>query len=143
MNTFDRDREIDEAIDAGYRALRALEEAENYLNSARNFGIWDMFGGGVISSMMKHSKMDQAQRCMERAQYELRNFSRELQDVQIYGAVQVNFDGLTKFFDVFCDNFIVDFMVQSKINETRRNVAQTRQRVEDTIRQLRRMRERR
>jgi hypothetical protein len=34
---------------------------------ARSFGVWDLLGGGFISSMMKHSKMDEAQRCMERA----------------------------------------------------------------------------
>jgi hypothetical protein len=63
----DWNREIEEAIQAGKTALQALDDAERNISSARSFGVWDMLGGGFLSSMLKHSKMDEAQRCMERA----------------------------------------------------------------------------
>lgn len=136
---YDRDKEINEAIVAGERAINSLNDAEEFLSSAGGWGIWDMLGGGFISSMIKHSKMDDAQRSIERAQYELQNFSKELRDVQMNGAYQVNFDGFTKFIDVFCDNFFVDLMVQSKIREAQRNVAETKEKVKNIINQLKSM----
>ena len=81
--TYDLEKEKREAIDAGSRALRSLSAAQVNLNSAKNWGIWDMFGGGFISTMVKHSKMDQAKQNMEEARNDLRNFSRELNDVNM------------------------------------------------------------
>lgn len=81
--TYDLEKERREAIAAGNRALNSLRAAQNNLNSAKNWGLWDMFGGGFISTMVKHSKMDQAKENMEQAKYDLRNFSRELNDVNM------------------------------------------------------------
>ena len=74
-------REINEAIRAGEQALDSLREAKSQLNSARNWGIYDMLGGGVISSMIKHSKIDQANEWMDQANRDLRRFAKELRDV--------------------------------------------------------------
>lgn len=132
----DQKQEIREAIDAGNRALYALDGAAQHLKTARGLGVWDLLGGGFLSSILKHSKMDDAQRAMEQAEYELRNFSRELGDVQMAVSMQVNFDGLTRFFDAFCDNFFVDFMVQNQIANAQDSVWQARMQVEEAIRQL-------
>ena len=75
---YDIEKEKREAIEAGQRALSSLRTAEENLNSAKNWGLADMFGGGFFSTMLKHSKMDQARQNMEQAKYDLRNFSREL-----------------------------------------------------------------
>jgi hypothetical protein len=136
----DWNREIDEAIQAGRTAMQALDDAERNISSARSFGVWDLLGGGFISSMMKHSKMDEAQRCMERAQYALQNFRKELSDVQMQADLKINSDGLTKFFDIWCDNFLVDLMVQSKIKEAQENIRQAKRNVQETISRLEWMR---
>ncbi len=57
---YDLEKEKREAVEAAKRALRSLREAEEQLNSAKNWGLWDMFGGGFISTMVKQSKMDRA-----------------------------------------------------------------------------------
>ena len=131
-----REQEIREAIAAGKRAYSALTEAERYLDTAKGWGLWDLMGGGFISSMIKHSKMDEAQRCMERAQHELQNFSRELRDVEGTPYMQINCDSLTKFFDVFCDNFLVDLIVQSRIRDAKRSVGEAKESVHRTVLQL-------
>lgn len=133
----DRNTEIREAIEAGNRALDALDEAMGHLKTARGLGVWDMLGGGFLSSLLKHSKMDDAQQAMQYAQQELQDFSRELADVQMYVDVQVNFDGLTRFVDMFCDSFFVDWMVQNQIVRAQENVAEARSRVWEAVQQLR------
>lgn len=124
----DRNTEIREAIDAGNRAMDALDEALGHLKTARGLGIWDMLGGGFFSSFLKHSKMDDAQRAMQYAQQELQNFSRELADVQMALDFQVNFDGMTRFF--------VDWMVQDQIVRAQESVADARRRVWEAVQQL-------
>lgn len=41
--------------------LYALERAEKALASAGNWGVYDMMGGGVISTHIKRGRMDDAQ----------------------------------------------------------------------------------
>ena len=69
-------REMKEALDAGERALSSLRNAQEKLNSAGNWGLFDMFGGGLFSTIMKRSKMDDAQQLMEAAKSDL-NDSKE------------------------------------------------------------------
>lgn len=135
----DRNREIAEAIRAGERALSSLRDAQRYLNSAGNWGILDIFGGNLLSGMMKHSRINDAQRSMNEARRDLRSFSRELEDVDMYlPDVRVN-DFLT-FADFFFDGLIADAFVQSKISEAQRQVADAIRRVEQILMRLRSIR---
>ena len=135
---YDLEKEKREAIEAGNRALRSLREAQNNLNSAKNWGIWDMFGGGFISTMAKHSKMDRAKQNMEQARYDLKNFSRELNDVNIACHLDIETGDFLSFADWFFDGFVVDWMVQDRINQASRQVAEAIRRVEGIVRQLQR-----
>ena len=81
MSDYMLEKEIDEAIASGEAALFSLKEAQNKLNSARNWGIFDMLGGGLISDIIKHSKMNDASAYLEEAKRDLLVFQRELQDV--------------------------------------------------------------
>lgn len=40
---YDFEKEKREAMEAGNRALHSLREAQANLDSARNWGLWDMF----------------------------------------------------------------------------------------------------
>ncbi len=53
-------RELSEAIQAGEQALSRLETVRSSLSSATNWGMADMFGGGMLTTMVKHSAMDRA-----------------------------------------------------------------------------------
>ena len=57
---YNRETEIREAIVAGERALQSLKEAKSSLGSARNWGLFDLFGGRTISELMKHVKIGDA-----------------------------------------------------------------------------------
>lgn len=130
-------KEIGEAIAAGERALTSLKEAQNKLNSARNWGIYDMFGGGVIASMIKRSKMDDASGYMEAAKHDLQIFQRELQDVSVPLDLKMEIGGFLTFADFFFDGFVADYLVQSKISDTRKQLEDAVRRVESILRDLR------
>jgi chromosome segregation ATPase len=44
-------KELREALDAGGRALAALEQVQSELQSAANWGTWDLLGGGLLVTM--------------------------------------------------------------------------------------------
>ncbi len=134
---YDLEKEKQEAIDAGYRALRSLSEAKENLNSAGNWGIVDMLGGGFFTTMMKRSKMDQAQSNMDQAKYDLKNFSKELRDVSMNCDLNIEVVSFLSFADYFFDGFFVDWMVQDKINKAKDQVSEAIRQVERVMDQLR------
>ncbi|MDL2301915.1 hypothetical protein LJC58_06135 [Lachnospiraceae bacterium OttesenSCG-928-D06] len=133
---YNREKEIREAIDAGNRALYSLEAAKNDLSSAKALGIWDMFGGGFISGMMKRSKMNDAQEHMEQAKYNLQNFSRELQDVNMACNLHIEVGDFLSFADVFFDGLVVDWLVQNRIKKSKEQVEEAIRHVHRIMDQL-------
>ncbi len=127
-------KEIREAIAAADDALNHLRSASKYLDSAGNWGLVDMFGGGLISGVMKHSKMGNAEREIDNARYALQRFSKELRDVSGYSSIHIN-DFLT-FADFFFDGFVADILVQSKIKNGKKQCDDAIRRVEAIQREL-------
>ena len=111
---YDIEKEKREAIEAGRRALNSLRTAKENLNSAKNWGLVDMFGGGFFTTMLKHSKMDQAKRNMEQAKYDLRSFSRELNDVNMACNLNINTGDFLSFADYF--NFAFSAFKSSRLS---------------------------
>lgn len=111
-------RELAEAIRAGQSLLQHLLEAEKGLSSARDWGTYDMLGGGLISTSIKHGRIDEAMEHVHAAQNQMRRFERELHDVGIHEfGKSLEMDGLLRFSDYFFDGLLVDWMVQGRIKE--------------------------
>jgi hypothetical protein len=136
MSDYMLEKEIDEAIASGEAALFSLKEAQNKLYSARNWGIFDMLGGGLISDIIKHSKMNDASAYLEEAKRDLLVFQRELQDVQGTVDLKVDVSEFLTFADFFFDGFIMDYVVQTKIAEARRQIEQAIPLVEGLVNDL-------
>lgn len=134
--TYDLVKEKREAIEAGEEALEYLREAKSYLDSAKNWGIWDILGGGFIVSAVKHSKMGNAKNSISMAQGAIKIFNKELRDVtDIDNTLGVGLLGTI--FDFCDDDFFADIYVQSKINKSRKQVEQAIDSIEQIISELR------
>ena len=133
----DRKKEIDEAIEAGRKALQALDEAAEKLGSAKRWGIWDIVGGGLVSSLVKHSRIDDARKLLQQARNELESFSDELDDIQEnLPEFDLEISDLVSTFDIVFDNVFADILVQEKVEETAREVDKNRIRVKDAVDRL-------
>jgi len=108
-------KEINEALIAGKEVINALEEIKKALNSASGWGTWDLLGGGLFSDLMKHSKLDEAERKIRDLQYLLNKYNRELKDINMHININLDISSTLKFFDFFFDNIFSDLMVHSKI----------------------------
>lgn len=140
MTREEKVREIREAKEAGNRSLSSLCQAQKVLNSAGNWGLVDLFGGGFITDMIKHSKLSEANKLMEQAKYEVQRFQKELNDVQMQqGSFGVNISDFLVFADFFFDGLIADWMVQSKIGEAKRQVNEAIGKINQILKDLEQM----
>ena len=129
-------REIREAISAGNAALSTAESILNSLGSADSWATWDLFGGGLISDLAKHSHLDDAQGMVEHLQVQLRRFKTELADVTIHADLQVSIDGFLRFADYFFDGLFADWAVKDQIYQSQRRVEQTASQIESVLHRL-------
>jgi len=133
---YDLSKEVNEAISAGEHALLSLRKTQQYLSSAENWGIVDIFGGGLVTNLIKHSKLDQAKQYMELARRDLQRFQKELDDVDEY-LPDIDISGLVTFADFFFDGLVADVFVQSKISEAQKQISKAIYQVESIVNRLR------
>lgn len=129
-------KEIGEAIAAGNEVLESLDCALDCLDSAEGWGFYDIAGGGLISNLAKHSKIDDATAEIDNAQNLLLDFKTELADVKINANINISIDGFSKFADFFFDGIFADLNMQSKINDSQESVDDVRGQVSDVIEKL-------
>ena len=88
-----------------------------------------MIAGGFFSTMFKHGSMKKAEGHLKDAQTALREFNRELDDVDEMIDFSYNRTDILTVADYFADSFLVDFLMQGRIKDAVRNV-------DDTIRKV-------
>ena len=124
MTNNDMRMELAQAIDAGEHALTSLRDAQHQLDSAGNWGLFDMLGG--------------ASDCMEQARRDMERFERELRDVTLCANLDLDTGGFLAFADMFMDNVFADVPVQRKISQARKHVGEAVRQVESIVGALRR-----
>ncbi len=118
-------KELKEAITPGNMAINTLNEAIELLDSAGDWGTWDLLGGGLVADMMKHDKIDKAKQAILNAQTYVQRLQVELQDVNMSLDSSIHITGGAVFADFFFDGLIADWYMQSKISQSRDNVVAT------------------
>ena len=118
-------RETEEAIGAGQEAHRQAQQVLDSLRSARGWGIYDLLGGGMLSGLMKHSRMDRAQQQLADLGRALERFNRELKDVRVQCSASAELSGFWRVADLVWDGFISDWTVLSKISDAKERVERT------------------
>jgi multidrug efflux pump subunit AcrA (membrane-fusion protein) len=132
-------REVTEASEAARTALDALARLDRTLGSASAWSTYDTFlNGGLVGSMIKHDRLDQAARQAAHADRCLVVLRTEVADVDgaapLTGSVAV--DGLTRFVDVWFDNIFTDLAVRERIGRAKQNVAASIARVRNLLAEL-------
>lgn len=111
-------RETNEAIMAGANVIGRLGKIIEYLDSAQNWGTWDMLGGGLWATSIKHSNIDLAKSEIYGLEPSMNKFKRKLSDVGGDISIELEIGGFATFADYFFDGLIADWVVQSKINNS-------------------------
>lgn len=120
----------------------ALDQMIGQLDSAAGWGTWDILGGGMLATMAKHGRMNDAQNAAFQARQAISRFRTELADVSQLRVPDLQVGEFTSFADYFFDGLFVDLYIQDKIGTARRSAEETAAQVEDLLSQLRRERDR-
>lgn len=131
-----RVREGEEALRAGYDASRHIADVIDALAKARNWGTIDMMGGGMATSIIKHSRVDAARGHANLAQQTMRRFERELGDFVDAENIGVEIPEVAKFADVFFDGLIFDWIAQRRINSSAASARDAQSRLRRVLTQL-------
>ncbi len=117
-NAKSHQRELGEAWAAGDEACESMEKIVKSLQTAKSWGMYDMMGGGMGATSVKHSHINKAKVHMEDAVYKLETYSEELQDVDLNWESSMGISGFNTFADYLLDGLIFDWVVQSKIKKS-------------------------
>lgn len=108
------------AIDKGEKAKACLEKALEALNSASNWGLLDIFGGGMFTTFVKHSRIDSAKDYIYQSREYMWEFKRELGGME---NINIEIGSFLTFADFFWDGLFADILVQSRINDAKRRIS--------------------
>ena len=122
-------RETEEAIGAGQEAHRQAQQVLDSLRSARGWGIYDLLGGGMLSGLMKHSRMDRAQQQLESLRQALERFNRELKDMQVQCSASAELSEWLNITDLVFDDPLSDWLSLSKIKDAKSEIDRTAEEV--------------
>lgn len=133
-------REVQEAKAAAQEVLRLLDEVERTLRGARNWGFFDLVSQrSMLSSLIKFGKINKAEDQLRQVQGPLQRLQKELGDISLSVRDSLNIGNFQAFIDIAFDNMIVDWLTQSRIHETLREVNYVRREVQQVLTRLDRM----
>jgi hypothetical protein len=118
----ERSEEINEAVNTANDALYHLSKADEILGHAGNWGLVDMFGGGMLSTFIKRSKMSDAQSEITQAKTAINRLEDNLRDIRNTGNIELKMNDFLGFADYFFDGILADWLVQSRINDARSQI---------------------
>lgn len=123
MNDLSRLRpQTDQALAAGREAHRYAQAALEALRRAKGWGIYDLLGGGLVSGLIKHGKMGDAQRQINGLRQALARFHQAADGLRIYSNASAELSGFWRAADLIWDGPFSDFMAQRQISEAQRSL---------------------
>jgi len=110
---------LKEALENANKALRHYSNALVTLSNANDASIFDMICGCCCTDVVKYDYISSAKKQTKLGNEYMNKLKELLKDVKDIKPIKIN-DFLT-FTDIFLDDIISDFLVQSKISNARTN----------------------
>ncbi len=108
-------QQVNEALSLTSQLIPLVEEVENELKGARTWGVLDIFGGGLLTDLFKHRKLNQASRNMEKVSFMMQNLQHVLGGIQIPQEYRMVVGDFATFGDFLFDGAIFDIYMFAKI----------------------------
>ncbi len=124
-------QDILDAVNAANDALFYLEDAEKSLSKAKKWGIVDILGGKYIVTGIKREHMAQSNEKIAMAEGALDVLSKKLAALNQH--FHLTYFNDTGAIDFLFDNFIMDLVTQSRINEVYKQVQESIAQVEGIL----------
>lgn len=104
---------LNEALIEGEEVLKELNDAKKYLEKARDWGEYDLSGGGLVATIKKYHYLDEAQEILHKIQWGLRKFHNALQKLGFRQDKEI--ESFLKVSEYWIDGIFIDYSLQSAI----------------------------
>jgi hypothetical protein len=129
-------RELKEAVFSGKQVSEELIKLLENFDIADSWGTWDILGGGLIATSIKHDYINSAKENSYALNKLMETFKGELLDISIESDIKIDISGFEVFMDYFFDGFFIDWMVKNKIEDSYGNARKLSEKIEDILRGL-------
>lgn len=126
-------KELQEAKVAAQHVLLRMDNAIKSLENAKSWGWWDMFGGGMLTSMFKRDNIRNANEDIREISQALHRLNQELEDVNMTLPLEINDTISDTVFDVWFDNIFTDWHVQDEVSKKLVEIKQFRSELGDLL----------
>jgi hypothetical protein len=129
-------REICEALEAAKQYQEWLLLLISQIQQAKNWGTWDLMGGGWVAGMAKHNHLESARQTVAGLRHHAFKLKKELADLNRTLYTDIEVDAFERFVDIFFDNLFSDWMVQQKISKSLESAEKVRYELHDLMMKL-------
>ncbi|MBR0385087.1 MAG: hypothetical protein IJI05_00900 [Erysipelotrichaceae bacterium] len=119
-----------DAIKCAEYALTHLYNARDLLSKAKGWGWADIFGGGLITTIVKRNRMGDAQSELVEARRHINRLLSMTNSTEKIGNFMTDDGPFMQFTDYMFDNLITDIVVQQRIESIRQEVDETIYKIE-------------
>lgn len=132
-------KELEEAILATEKVYNLAKSAIDEYSSAKSWATYDtFFNGGLLTDMIKYSKVDNAAEISNELKSASKRMRKELADVKLAFEVELdNMNDGTRFWDMAFDNIFTDMNVRNRLAENIDQLSSYITRVEHILADLR------
>lgn len=103
-------------------ALWSIDDLVQSLDSAADWGAIDIIGGGLASTAIKHSCLNEARDKARIVKNSLNKLRKDLSYLKDYANLNIDLGNFVLFADYIWDGLLVDWFVQTKINDAQDRV---------------------
>lgn len=106
---------LHEALREGVEVLKKLNDAKSYMNKAKNWGEYDLSGGGIAATVEEYHYLDEAQEILRNVQWGLRKFHNALNQLGLHEDKEIS--KFLKISDYWIDGIFIELSLQSAIKK--------------------------
>lgn len=117
MNEEIRAQKIEEILDTGRVTLDSLKQAQIKLDSVKSWITIDGFGGSLIISIVKHSKIEETLQFLEDAKKNVCKFQLQLKTIELPITVKKDVGIFVSFATFFLDGTVENYLMKEKVND--------------------------
>lgn len=117
MNEEIKIQKIKETLETGQVALETLKQAQIKLDSVKSWITIDGFGGSLLISIVKHSKIEETLQVLEEAKKNVRRFQLQLKTIELPIGMKKDVGIFVSFATFFLDGTVEKYLIKERVDD--------------------------
>ena len=110
-------QKMKELLEIGQMTIESLERAQMKLESVKSWITIDGFGGSLLISIVKHSKIEETLEFLEKAKKDVRRFQLQLKTIEHPDSIKKDIGIFVSFATFFLDDTVETYLVKERVED--------------------------